>query len=220
MIKPYYSEPNITIYNGDCLEVMKELPAVNLVLTDPPYNAKNIGPNCRKYSQGPMQLPQKVYTAFCYLWFMGAHKISENMVFTPGIANTHNYPQPYWILCWHKPSAVCFNKFQGFNVWEPIFIYGKNTKRIGQDYIKYDSLNFGKGPEKYHPCPKNINLIKWLIQHFSNEGDLILDPFLGSGTTARACKDLNRKCIGIEINKDYIDIAIKRLGQEVFNFND
>jgi len=47
---------------------------------------------------------------------------------------------------------------------------------------------------------------------------MVLDPFLGSGTTARACKDLGRKCIGIEISKKYCDIAIKRLGQEVFNF--
>lgn len=219
MIKPYYSEPNIDIYLGDCLEVMKELPEVNLVLTDPPYNAKNIGRNRRTYSEGIMQLPVEEYKLFCSRWFQAASIISDNRVFTPGIANTHNYPQPDWILCWHKPSAVCFNKFQGFNAWEPIFVYGKNTERIGQDYIKYDSLNFNKGPEKYHPCPKNINLIKWLIKHFSNEGDTILDPFLGSGTAVRACKDLNRKCIGIEINEDYCKIAIKRLGQEVFSFD-
>lgn len=219
-IKPYYEEENITIYNGDCLEVMKELPdkSIDLVLTDPPYNAKNIGPKCRKYSQGIMQLPEKEYKKFCKSWFSMAGKLSKNIVFTPGIANTHNYPQPYWIICWHKPAAVSFNKFQGYNAWEPIFVYGKNTERIGQDYLKINTLNFKKGPEREHPCPKVPELINWLVIHFSNEGDTILDPFLGSGTTARACKDLGRKCIGIEISQKYCDIAVKRLGQEVMNF--
>ena len=65
---------------------------------------------------------------------------------------------------------------------------------------------------------KPLKIIEDLIQVHSNENDTILDPFLGSGTTARACKDLGRKCIGIEISKKYCYIAIKRLGQEVFNF--
>ena len=201
------------IYQGDCLEVMKDIDGslIDLIVTDPPYNAKNIGPNKRIYSEGIMQLPEKEYKKFCKSWFKEAFRLSKNIVFTPGISNTHNYPQPYWILCWHKPSAVCFNRLGGFNAWEPVFIYGKSKKRLGQDYIKYDSLNFNKGPEKYHPCPKNINLIKWLVRHFSNENDLILDPFIGSGTTAVACKLLDRNFIGIEINPDYVDIANKRL---------
>ena len=153
---------------------------------------------------------------FCKTWFNQSYKLSKNIVFTPGIANMCYYPQPYWALCWHKPAAVSFNRFQGYNAWEPIFCYGKNTQRIGQDYLKINTLNFKKGIEKNHPCPKVPELISWLILHFSNEGDTVLDPFLGSGTTSRVCKDLNRKCIGIEINKNYADIAVTRLAQEVF----
>ena len=215
-MKPYYQENNIEIYLGDCLEIIKELPAIDLVLTDPPYNAKNIGSQHKKYSQGPMQLPEKEYKKFCKTWFNQSYKLSKNIVFTPGIANMCYYPQPYWALCWHKPAAVSFNRFQGYNAWEPIFCYGKNTQRIGQDYLKINTLNFKKGIEKNHPCPKVPELISWLILHFSNEGDTVLDPFLGSGTTSRVCKDLNRKCIGIEINKNYADIAVTRLAQEVF----
>jgi len=218
MIKPYYQDDWVTIYNRDCLEIIEEIILVDLILTDPPYNAKNIGPNKREYDITPMQLPEKEYKKFCNDWFELSKEVSNRIVFTPGIVNTHNYPQPDWILCWHKPSAVCFSRLGSFNVWEPIFVYGKAKKRIGQDFIKYDSLNFSKGPEKYHPCPKNIHLIKWLIDKFSKINDIVLDPFLGSGTTARACKDLQRHCIGIEKSQAYCDIAVDRLSQEVLNF--
>lgn len=201
------------IYCGDYLDLMKKIDnnSIDLVITDPPYNAKNIGPNERVYSIGVMQLPDKEYKKFCKSWFKESLKLSKNIVFTPGISNICNYPQPYWVICWHKLAAVSYNRMGGFNAWEPIFIYGKAKRRIGQDYIKYNTLNLKKGPESEHPCPKVLNLIIWLIRHFSNENDTILDPFIGSGTTAVACKLLDRNFIGIEINPDYIEIANKRL---------
>ena len=68
---------------------------------------------------------------------------------------------------------------------------------------------------KCHPAQKPVELFKSILTDYSKETDTILDPFLGSGTTARAAKDLGRKWIGIEISKKYCDIAVKRLGQEV-----
>lgn len=202
---------------GACLEVMKDIPnnSIDLVLTDPPYNAKDIGPNKRVYSKGTMQLPLKEYKAFCRAWFREAKRISKNIVFTSGISNVCFYPQPYWIICWHKPAAVSFNRMGGFNAWEPILIYGKTKAKIGQDYILFNTLNFKKGTEAYHPCPKPLELWKWLVEKFSNENDLILDPLLGSGTTAVAAKHLKRNFIGIEINPDYCKIARDRLRQEI-----
>jgi len=200
---------------GDCLEVMKEIPdkSVDLVLTDPPYNAKNIGPNKRVYSKGKMQLSPNEYKKFCKKWFIEVCRIvkKNNIIFTPGIGNTHNYPQPYWQICWHKPAAISYNRMGGFNAWEPIFTYSGPKTRIGQDYIKCNTLNFSKGIEKKHPCPKPPNLWEWIIRHFSNKGDLIVDPFLGSGTTAKFAKELSRKFIGIEINPEYCKIAEQRL---------
>ena len=204
---------------GDYLKVMKKIPndSIDLVLTDPPYNTKDIGPDHKKYSMGKMKLPDKKYKAFCHSWFKEATRISKTVVFTPGIANTHNYPQPKWQICWHKPAACSFNRMGGFNAWEPIFIYG-DTKgvRIGQDYILRNTLNFSKGAERDHPCPKVLSLWLWIIEHFSNKGDIVVDNFLGSGTTAVACKELGRKFVGIEINREYCEIAYKRLSQEVF----
>jgi len=200
---------------GDCLEVMKDFPdkSIDLILTDPPYNAENIGPNQRIYSKGKMRLPEKEYKKFCKDWFKEAQRISDRIVFTPGIANTHFYSQPFWQICWHKPAAVSFNRMGGYNAWEPIFIYGKppKGKRIGQDYKLQNTLNLTPGICREHPCPKPLPLWEWLVDKFSNKNEIILDPFIGSGTTAVACKRLKRNFIGIEINPDYCKIAEERL---------
>jgi site-specific DNA-methyltransferase (adenine-specific) len=200
---------------GDYKDIVKSISnnSIDLILTDPPYNAKNIGPKNRVYLKGKMQLPPEEYKKFCKHWFKEAQRIVKNdaIVFTPGIANTHNYPQPYWQICWHKPAAVSYNRYGGFNAWEPIFTYGKTKKRIGQDYIKVNTLNFTKGPERNHPCPKSPNLWEWIIRHFSNEGDLVCDFFGGSGTTAKICKELKRRYIVIDIIPEYCKIAKKRL---------
>ena len=69
-----------------------------------------------------------------------------------------------------------------------------------------------------HPTEKPIKMFRWLIEVSSNKGDLVFDGFLGSGTTAVACKELGRKCIGIEISPEYCKITKQRLSQEVLNF--
>lgn len=197
---------------GDCLEGMKTLEPVDLIIGDPPYNAKDIGWNKKVYSHGPMQLPENEYKEFCLSWFSKAQRLSDNIVLTPGIANVCTYPQPHWIVCWHKPAAVSFNRMGGYNAWEPIMIYGKPSKRLGQDYIKIHTLNFNNGPESKHPCPKVADLYRWIVEHFSKEGDIILDPFAGSFTTSKVAKDLNRNSISIEINPEYWEtIGKKRL---------
>src|SRR3990167_496510 len=164
----------------------------DLCLTDPPYNAENIGPNKRVYEEQKMKLPEEEYKKLCSDWFVEADRISKAIVFTPGISNICFYPQPYWVLCWHKPAACSFNRLGGYNAWEPVFIYGKPKKRLRQDYIKVNTLNFNKGPEREHPCPKTPDLWRYLLEHFSIKGDLVLDPFGGSGTTAVVCNETGR----------------------------
>ena len=207
------------IITADSLEFMKSLPdkSIDLVLTDPPYNAVDIGPDKKTYSLGKMQLPLEEYIHFCKEWVDEALRVGKTVIFTPGIANVCYYPQPTWMICWHKPTAVSFNRFGGFNAWEPIMVYGKvaKGKRLGQDYIYQITLNLSKGPEKNHPCPKPPFLIERLMDKFSNEGDIVMDPFNGSGTTTMIAKRLNRQFIGIDINPEYNKIAEQRLAQEV-----
>lgn len=76
-----------------------------------------------------------------------------------------------------------------------------------------DSSSDGKQAD--HPCPRKLSHVRWLIQKWTDPGDVVLDPFMGSGTTLRAAKDLGRKAIGIEIEERYCEIAAKRLAQGV-----
>jgi DNA modification methylase len=96
-------------------------------------------------------------------------------------------------------------------------VYGKiaKGKHLEQDMIQCNTLNWSPGIEKKHPCPKPPILISNLIDKFSNEGDTVLDLFLGSGTTAVCAKVQGRKYIGFEINPEYIEISETRLAQEV-----
>lgn len=76
--------------------------------------------------------------------------------------------------------------------------------------------NTAKGDDRPdHPCPKPLPLMRELVSLFTDPGDLVLDPFMGSGTTAAACKQLGRRCIGIEIEEKWAEVAAKRLEQEV-----
>jgi hypothetical protein len=154
--------------------------SVDLVLTDPPYNCVNIGPNHKKYDTGIMQVSPVEYKKFCREWFRECRRISKRIVFTPGITNTHNYPQPTWQICWHKPAARSFNGLGGYNAWEPVFVYVEKPSRrirLGQDYLLANTLNFKKGIESGHPCPKVYSLWARLVEIFSMGGGYRIRPF-------------------------------------------
>lgn len=213
-IKPYYKDKWVFIINADCREILPQLDVkVDLVLTDPDYNAADIGPHKRAYITGMPHLSDEDYKQWCIEWFNIANDVSDNLVFTPGIKRLWNYPPARWILCWHKPAAVSYNRFGGYNAWEPILVYGNPFYRLGQDYLRFNTLNFSKGGERYHPCPKPETLWSYLIS--KTKSNLILDPFLGSGTTCFCAKKLNRYSIGIEIEEKYCEIAARRCSQEV-----
>jgi len=73
------------------------------------------------------------------------------------------------------------------------------------------AIREGKRTKKVHPTQKPVDLMEWIIKNYTTEGDIIMDAFMGSGTTGVACKNLNRDFIGIELDKTYFDIATKRI---------
>ncbi len=189
------------IINGDCLEVMKSIPdkSIAMVLTDPPYGiGKDYGNNSDEM--------------FNKEWFEEAKRVSHGMGFTPGIVNMFKFPQPDWVMCWYKPGAMSRTKY-GFNSGEPILIYDLPPSTKEPDVIR-SPITFQKEVGN-HPTPKPIELFKKMVLRFTKPGDVVLDPFLGSGTTAKACHELGRNYIGIEINPDYCKIAEQRLKQQV-----
>ena len=206
-MKPYYQEKGITIYHGDCREILPTLEPVDLVVTDPPYN---VGMD---YCEGDERVD---YVRWSQEWFQLAPR---PLILTPGMVNLalwFGLAKPTHVCAWFKPNQCSPSALGGFNVWEPILVYGKLSKRVGQDAWSHPiATQPGLGE---HPCPKSLSFWKTLMLAVSTEGQIILDPFLGTGTTTDAAKQLGRRAIGIEIEERYCEITANRLRQEVLNF--
>ncbi len=203
MIDPYFQKDDITIYHGDCLEIMPQLQSVDLIPTDPPYG---VGINYKSYD-GDLVRTTDLVMRFLKI----ALSRSRIVAFPAGKWETElklyqAYP-PKWRMCWYKGAQSTASPI-GFNDWEAILIYGDKVHCDAHDY-------FYALPEKMgtfgHPCPKPVQFCSILIGRLSLVDQTILDPFLGSGTMLVAAKQLNRKAIGIEIEEKYCEIAAKRI---------
>ncbi len=193
----------VTIYEGDCLDILLEIEYADAVITDPPYN---VG---LAYSDGDKMID---YKEWCTAWFGMCKDTSPLVILTPGMVNLHQWmvmEKPYWVCAWYKSNQLSPSAMGGFNVWEPILVYGKPKKRVGHDAWNYcitEQKDTGD-----HPCPKFLPFWRHMIVELTRDGDTILDPFLGSGTTAVACIQTGRKCIGIEKDARYFDLCCKRV---------
>lgn len=213
-MKPYYQHAGVTIYHADCREWLASVPecfAVNAVITDPPYG---VGFQYASHDDSG----GADYGMLIREVFQQCRRIADLVLLTCGIRNMWLYPPADWVLCWAKPGSTRRSDLGGFNEWEPVFMYGK--KRIYNDY-KYlpDCANHSKDFAKGHPCPKPLSLLKWLVESATEPDEIVLDPFMGSGTTLLAAKNLGRRGVGIEIEEKYCEIAAKRLSQEVLDFS-
>jgi len=222
----YYQDDWATIYCGDCLEVMPLIEnKIDLVLTDPPYDKythngaltgseKKFGIEFDALSNPTKVLNMFIAVScswiviFCSLEMLGLFQsLVPNNYVRGGIWDRIvNSPQ----MSGDRPAQAC----EGIAI---LHSQRKNMKWNGGGKAALWRYMVERN-EKLHPTQKPLFLLKDLIRLFSNENQMLLDPFLGSGTTCVAAKNLNRKSIGIEINPDYCEIAVKRLRQEVFDF--
>ena len=117
-----------------------------------------------------------------------------------------------WTVAWEKPNSVGFER-KFAPQWTPIVVaYRQPTKFWGKDHFR---CPITPQPEMEHPTPKPEQVMRWLVTQSTEIGDLVLDPFMGSGTTLVAAKNLGRRAIGIEIEERYCEIAAKRLSQGI-----
>jgi|WetSurMetagenome_2_1015567.scaffolds.fasta_scaffold73950_4 site-specific DNA-methyltransferase (adenine-specific) len=207
--------PENQIIKGNSLEIMKRLPdkSVNLILTDPPYGL-NYGYNS--------YVDTKENLCDLIAGFMPeALRISNLVAVTCGITPMHLYPQPDWIMACVWDTTGSHGMF-GFTQWFPILMYGKDIAGFGSvnGLLKSDVIKVTGGAGvgfmrdaivKNHPCPKPLNLIKYLVRRLSFVGDLVFDPFSGSGTTAIACLETERRFLGIEIDDEYHALSLRRI---------
>ena len=123
-------------------------------------------------------------------------------------------------MAWISTAGTGCSKW-GFCCWQPILIYGRDPYLASASGSLPDAFVSNETTkESGHPCIKPIHVWERLLSRCSKEStDLILDPFMGSGTTLRAAKNLGRKAIGIEIEEKYCEIAAKRMAQTVMELN-
>jgi DNA modification methylase len=228
LIKPYYEEPGITIYCADCRDVLPQLEPVDLVLTDPPYGVKaelnsktakrlpwSISGERRKNAYGEFDDSIEYVKSVVIPAIKRSMELSQRAIITPGNRCLTLYPMPDSFGSFWQPASVGLQRW-GRCDSQPILYYGsfpRDSREIPSTSCSYKLTEHQQS--NGHPCPKPIGAWKKLLLVGSLDGETIIDPFMGSGTTLRAAKDLGRKCIGIEIEKKYCDIAIERLRQGV-----
>ncbi len=200
---PYYKDDAVIIYYADCRDILPLIPdkSIDLVLTDPPYKDEDVD---NEY----------------YMWFENWWKLLRFNDYAIHFNNSSRIydlmmklGKPHRMLIWSKGVVKYAYRY------EPILIYSskepsfKINKYIYSDHLPYQPLHKG---QSHHQYEKPIKLMTTLVS-FIPKDKIILDTFMGIGTTLVAAKKLGRKCIGIEIEEKYCEIATKRLSQEVMD---
>jgi site-specific DNA-methyltransferase (adenine-specific) len=217
-VKPYYQDKQVTIYNCDSRKILKSLGNVNLVLTDPPYGIgfseyeshKDDKKTNSKLINDVMKTTNKMVEIGWHCWFASERRWREWGVMFPFAERIMAFPKTF-VQIYKMPGPQYAVDYA--LIWKT----GKVIKKeqSGRNWCLSNTTINNLGIEKGHPCPRPINQIMHCVNYLSEEGEIVLDPFMGSGTTLRAAKDLGRKAIGIEIEEKYCEIAAKRMSQEV-----
>lgn len=208
----------IDLRQGDCLEVMKEIPdgSVDMVLTDIPYgevNQKSSG--LRKLDRGVANTCDfdlntmvddfaRIVSGSFYV-FCGTEQISSIVT----AFKRHNLTTR--VCAWEKSNPSPMN---GSRLWlsgMEFCVFARRPKAEFHEHCQKALWKFPVGRSKVHPTEKPVALMERLISASSNKGDTVLDPFMGSGTTGVAAKNLGRDFIGIELDETYFDIAKGRI---------
>ena len=218
-MKPYYEHAGITIYHGDCREVLP-LVVADCFVSDPPYGVSgSVGGNARDRNKADYDFAADWRDDEENIRSVAApvfrELISRGMrgAITPGTRCMWLYERPRDIGCFWSPADTGFGPW-GMICFHAILYYGSDPRGgIGQS--PSSRCIQGNAPKNGHPCPKPTKEWTWLVNKVSMLGETILDPFMGSGTTLVAAKQLGRRAIGIEIEERYCEIAVKRLAQEM-----
>lgn len=181
-MRPYYEDGAVTIYLGDCREVMPGMTA-DAVFADPPYGADKAAWDSTFESDWLGLLPD----------------VAPVAAITPGQRNLVGMP-------------VSIGQLRYRWNWIPVLLYA--TDDVSLYGPRQDTKTFAiRGAMPNHPSPKPLSVMRWIVDCLP--GSTVLDPFMGSGTTLLAAKEVGRPAVGIEVNEAYCELAARRCSQEV-----
>lgn len=223
-VKPYYQDDFVTIYHGDCREIEMWSWRVHpdVLITDPPYGTggwrrteAGAGRNPKAslvvedWDDGAVDWLPRIPT----LTFWTAAKTAQllNAAVKRGLTK-------HRALYMRKKDPK--PQIGGRTRWsvEPIWVLSEEGFLLhgGDDVVEASTPRMGRDANAHdHPYEKPLSVMEWLVG--KTEAETIIDPFMGSGTTLRAAKNLGRKAIGVEIDERYCEIAAQRMGQEVLD---
>jgi len=213
-VKPYYDHKGVTIYHGDCRSILADM-EFSLIVTDPPYGISHPTAFAAR-GRGNLAACQD---------FPPVH--GDNLPFEPAFLQETNVPMALWGANYYADRLP---PTSGWLVWDkerPHELDQATAELAWTDFVKgvrvfrhlwNGMMRASENEPLVHPTQKPIALMKWVLSlRWTPEGT-VCDPFMGSGATLVAAKDLGRRAIGIEIEEKYCEIAAKRLSQEVLEF--
>jgi len=212
-MKPYYQDDAVTIYHGDCREIVPGLGRFGLLLTDPPYgigaHAMTLGNGRRKLDRGDgdwdAAAPARWVLDMC-------REHTESAILWGGNYFEGLPPARGWLV-WDKGTGE--NDFADAELaWTNLDTV---VKKFFRSWVGANARD--RDAARQHPTQKPLALMNWCIG-LAGDAQTILDPFAGSCTTARAAKDLGRKCVCIEREERYCEIGARRMQQECLQLTD
>jgi len=207
----YYQDKWVTIYHGDCREILPRLDVIpDMLSTDP------VWPNASADLPGrdnPTKLISGMFQVLPPVKRIALHLGVDS---DPRFLTTVPTQYEFFRVCWlryiraHYKGRLLYNS-------DIAYLFGTPPAPCDGQFLipGYTEDTSSDGKQSAHPCPRKLWHVKWLVKWWSSPKELILDPFVGSGTTCVAAKELNRYSIGIEIEEKYCEIAAKRCCQEV-----
>lgn len=245
-MKPYYEHAGITIFHGDCLEVLSKLEPVDVVLTDPPYSEhvhsksrmgskRSTNDKENRHRDGiarvkelgfdaiTPEMREKVADHFAILsrrWVLVFSDVESAHLWRGEltVGGLEYIRTGAWVKLGATPQFTGDRPAAGFEAITIAHPKGKKRWNGGGTHALWSYpivLNRSHSDPRLHTTQKPLPLIGKLVSLFSDPGETILDPFMGSGTTLHAAKNLGRKAIGIELEERYCEVAARRLQQEM-----
>ena len=209
------------IYNEDCLEGMKRIDdgSVDCIITDIPYNEVNRsdnglrnldkkGADIGQFDANDLTRTLCAKTKGSVYMFCGINQVSDIRVTMTDCGLSTR------LLIWEKTNPSPMN---GDKIWLSgieCCVYGKKSGAVFNEFCKNVVFRYPSGDSNIHPTQKPLDLMRRFVLASTKVGGVVLDPFLGSGTTAIACLKEHRHFLGFELNKEYFDIAQRRIALE------